>query len=232
SWWGFSMMDLKSIGRTTFLSPVTWHEGWPYFGLPGNLGRSPRTWAKPQVGADVRPRAPYARSDEFSAAQLQPVWQWNHQPRAGKWSLRERPGYLRLHTLPAAGFLHARNTLTQRVVGPEATATVVMDASGLQPGDIAGLGLLNMPAAWLAAARRPGPGPGLCLLERGRARVPRYRRTGAPAVPAQDLPGRALRAVRLQPGGSRRRIRGLRPFRAGRAARRPFAQHSAGQGGG
>lgn len=156
SWWGFSMMDLKSIGRTTFLSPVTWHEGWPYFGLPGNLGRSPRTWAKPQVGAEVRPRAPYARSDGFSAAQLQPVWQWNHQPRAGKWSLRERPGYLRLHTLPAAGFLHARNTLTQRVVGPEATATVVMDASGLQPGDIAGLGLLNMPAAWLAVAREDG----------------------------------------------------------------------------
>ena len=152
-WWGFSMMDLKSIGRTTFLSPVTWHEGWPYFGLPGNLGRSPRTWLKPQVEAQVEPHAPYARSDDFSGLELEPVWQWNHQPRDGKWSLAERPGHLRLHALPAASFLHARNTLTQRVVGPEATATVVVDASGLEPGDVAGLGLLNMPAAWLAVVQ-------------------------------------------------------------------------------
>lgn len=152
-WWGFSMMDLKSVGRTTFLSPVTWHEGWPYFGLPGNLGRSPRTWLKPQVEVQVAPHAPYARNDDFSGPALQPVWQWNHQPRADKWSLSERPGHLRLHALPAAGFLHARNTLTQRVVGPEATATVVIDASGLAPGDVAGLGLLNMPAAWLAVVQ-------------------------------------------------------------------------------
>lgn len=152
-WWGFSMMDLKSIGRTTFLSPVTWHDGWPYFGLPGNLGRSPRTWLKPQVEAQVAPHAPYARSDDFAGPLLQPVWQWNHQPRDGKWSLSARRGHLRLHTLPAAGFLHARNTLTQRVMGPESTATVVLDASGLQPGDIAGLGLLNMPAAWLGVVQ-------------------------------------------------------------------------------
>jgi len=155
-WWGFSMMDLKSVGRTTFLSPVTWHDGWPYFGLPGNLGRTPRTWTKPVVDPRIRPHAPYVRSDAFSAARLQPVWQWNHQPLDGKWSLRERPGHLRLHALPAEGFLHARNSLTQRVVGPEATATVVLDASGLQPGDVAGLGLLNMPAAWLAVVQEDG----------------------------------------------------------------------------
>ena len=155
SWWGFSMMDLKSIGRTTFLSPVTWKEGWPYFGLPGNLGRSPRTWLKPGVGAQP-PRAPYARGDTFDGPALQPVWQWNHQPVEGRWSLAERPGHLRLRALPAASFLQARNTLTQRVVGPEATATVVLDAGGLQPGDIAGLGLLNMPAAWLAVVHAGG----------------------------------------------------------------------------
>ena len=152
-WWGFSMMDLKSIGRTTFLSPVTWHEGWPYFGLPGNLGRSPRTWRKPDVGVATTPGVPYERSDDFSAPVLPPVWQWNHQPRDDRWSLSARQGHLRLQTLPAAGFLQARNTLTQRVVGPEAIATVTLDAAGLQPGDVAGLGLLNMPAAWLGVVR-------------------------------------------------------------------------------
>ena len=51
-WWGFSMMDANSVGRLTALSPVTWSDGWPYFGLPKNLGRSPRIWVKPRHGHD------------------------------------------------------------------------------------------------------------------------------------------------------------------------------------
>ena len=57
-WWGFSMMDYNSVGRLTALSPVTWNDGWPYFGLPGNLGRTPRIWVKPHTGATSPPRAP------------------------------------------------------------------------------------------------------------------------------------------------------------------------------
>lgn len=41
-WWGFSMMDYNSLGRVLTLSPVTWEDGWPYFGLPGNLTRAPK----------------------------------------------------------------------------------------------------------------------------------------------------------------------------------------------
>jgi xylan 1,4-beta-xylosidase len=155
-WWGFSMMDVKSIGRTTFLSPVTWQDGWPYFGLPGNLGRSPRTWTKPDVGIEIGPTATWQRSDDFSGPALEPLWQWNHEPVAGKWSLSEKPGALRLHTQPADGFLWARNTLTQRAIGPESTATVRLDASGLRVGDHAGLGLLNIPAAWIGVVREEG----------------------------------------------------------------------------
>ena len=40
-WWGFSMQDHNSVGRLTALSPVTWLDGWPYFGLPGNLSAHP-----------------------------------------------------------------------------------------------------------------------------------------------------------------------------------------------
>lgn len=152
-WWGFSMLDFRSVGRTTALSPVTWDDGWPYFGLPGNLGRSPRTWTKPAVTAAVEPHAPYERSDSFDGATLQPVWQWNHNPVAAKWSLAERPGALRLHTMPASQFLWARNTLTQRAIGPVSVATAELDASGLHVGDTAGLALLNMPFATIGVAR-------------------------------------------------------------------------------
>ena len=148
-WWGFSMMDFNSVGRLTNLSPITWKDGWPYFGLPGNETRSPRTWVKPKTAAPQPISVPYRRSDDFSAPQLQPLWQWNHVPVDGKWSLSERPGFLRLHALPATTFYDARDTLTQRAIGPMSTPTVLLDASNLKPGDTAGLGLLNLPYATL-----------------------------------------------------------------------------------
>jgi xylan 1,4-beta-xylosidase len=152
-WWGWSMMDRKSMGRTTYLSPVTWKDGWPYFGLPGNLGRSPVTWLKPATGAEQEPAPTWQRSDDFSGPTLQPVWQWNHVPDDGKWSLRARRGHLRLATLPAPHFLLARNSLTQRAVWPESVATTRLDARGLQDGDYAGLALLNVPFATLGVVR-------------------------------------------------------------------------------
>jgi xylan 1,4-beta-xylosidase len=152
-WWGFSMMDANSVGRLTCLSPVTWHDGWPYFGLPGNLGRTPRTWTKPRTAHTSPPSAPYQRSDDFVGPRLANVWQWNHAPDDTRWSLSERPGFLRLHVLPAPDFWRARNTLTQRAVGPVSVATAQLDASGLKPGDVAGLALLNRPYAWLGVRR-------------------------------------------------------------------------------
>ncbi|MDO9614839.1 MAG: family 43 glycosylhydrolase, partial [Bacteroidota bacterium] len=126
-WWGFSMMDFNSVGRTLNLSPVTWQDGWPYFGLPGNLTRSPKTWIKPNTGFTSEPHAPFERSDDFSSTNLKPVWQWNHCPDNTKWSLTKRKGYLRLNSLPATKFWNARNTLTQRAIGPQSAATIEVD---------------------------------------------------------------------------------------------------------
>ena len=152
-WWGWSMMDYNALGRLTCLSPITWQDGWPYFGLPGNLGRTPRTWVKPAV-PEAAIAVPWPeRSDDFDAPALNPLWQWNHVPVADKWSLTERPGCLRLHTLPAEDFWHARNSLTQRAMGPRSIATARLDASGLALGDVAGLALLGMPWRWVGIAR-------------------------------------------------------------------------------
>jgi xylan 1,4-beta-xylosidase len=173
-WWGFSMMDANSVGRLTALSPVTWTDGWPYFGLPNNLGRTPRTWVKPLTGATQPPGAPYVRDDAFDGPRLNPIWQWNHIPVDDKWSLTERPGHLRLHALPAADLLTARNTLTQRAIGLRSTPTVSLDASGLKPGDAAGLALFSRPYAWLGVAV-DGVGAALTLVtEEGgaAARIP------------------------------------------------------------
>ncbi|HYQ57079.1 MAG TPA: glycoside hydrolase 43 family protein [Draconibacterium sp.] len=153
-WWGWSMMDYNSVGRVTNISPVTWVDGWPYFGLPGNLTRSPRTWLKPNTGFSSEPTATYQRDDDFSGPELVNVWQWNHAPVEEKWSLSEREGYLRLHSLPAEDFWRAKNSLTQRGIGPESQATSEVDISGLKSGDVAGLALLNLPYAWIGVTKK------------------------------------------------------------------------------
>ncbi|WP_373986751.1 family 43 glycosylhydrolase [Duganella sp. BuS-21] len=171
-WWGFSMMDYNSIGRLLSLAPVTWKDGWPYFGLPGNPGRNPRTWVKPRTAERQQVKVPFERDDDFSEPALKPLWQWNHVPVEERWSLSERPGYLRLRSMSAASLWEARNTLTQRAIGPMSSPTVVLDAAGLQENDVAGLALLNLPYAALGVERSDGK-LSLALFDQARNRTVR-----------------------------------------------------------
>jgi hypothetical protein len=123
------------------------------FGLPGNIGRTPRTWVKPTTGARTKPTSPYTRSDSFNGPKLANVWQWNHHPDDSKWSLKTRRGWLSLSPQSSPDFWHAKNTLTQRAIGPKSTVTVTLDSTRLAPGDVAGLALLNHPYAWVGVRR-------------------------------------------------------------------------------
>jgi hypothetical protein len=60
---------------------------------------------------------------------------------------------LRLHALPANDIWHARNTLTQRAIGPHSIPTALIDASELKPGDTAGLALFIQPDASIGVER-------------------------------------------------------------------------------
>ena len=152
-WWGVSMQDFNAVGRTVCLSPVTWVDGWPYFGLEKNLGRSPRTWFKPNNVVKT-PVATYDRCDDFSGKTFKSVWQWNHNPNDKMWSLnKERKGWLRLHSMPAKQLLWAKNSLTQRAIGPVSYTSVKLDASKLKAGDEAGLGAINMPYSSLGVVK-------------------------------------------------------------------------------
>ena len=151
-WWALLMMDFHSIGRTVTLAPITWKDGWPMLGLEGNLGRAPRTWMKPNVTSGPgHPKAPYDRNENFNGKQLGRVWQWNHNPEEKMWSLKN--GRLRLQSMPAEQLMWARNTLTQRVIGPQSIATVELYTKGMKNGDVAGLGNINVPCSWIGVVK-------------------------------------------------------------------------------
>ena len=162
SWWALLMQDFHSIGRTVCLMPMTWEDGWPMVGLKGNLGRAPRTWFKPGTSlsapgdaAIVSAHAPYDRSDDFNYGSrkqnLKPIWQWNHNPEEKMWAIKD--GRLRLNTMPAEQLMWARNSLTQRVIGPKSTATVELFVKGMKDGDVSGLGNINVPCSWIGVVK-------------------------------------------------------------------------------
>jgi xylan 1,4-beta-xylosidase len=152
-WWCTIMSDHGSAGRMVNLVPITWDNGFPLIGLPGNLRRAPNTWLKPNTGFTQDPKPTYVWDENFDSGKLNPHWQWNHVPDDTKWSLTEKPGVLRLHSLPAANFYNARNSVCQRPPGPESIMTVELDTAGMIAGDTAGLGLLSTPYAWIGVAK-------------------------------------------------------------------------------
>ncbi|MBO6191874.1 MAG: glycoside hydrolase 43 family protein [Prevotella sp.] len=159
SWWALLMQDFHSIGRTVCLLPVTWKDGWPMIGLEGNLGRAPRTWFKPGFVATQSQQtvahAPYNRNEDFNGKSLGRVWQWNHNPDDKKWSLKN--GRLRLQSMPAEQLMWARNTLTQRVIGPTSITTVELYTKGMKDGDVCGLGNINVPCSWIGVSLPQSP---------------------------------------------------------------------------
>jgi xylan 1,4-beta-xylosidase len=181
-WWSIIMSDHGSAGRMVSLVPVTWENGFPLIGLPGNLRKAPNTWIKPDTGYTQAPKPAFVHDDNFDSGSLNPLWQWNHVPDDNKWSLTEKPGVLRLHSLPAGDFYSARNSLCQRPPGPASIMTVEMDTAGMTAGDTAGLALLSSPYAWIGVVKS-GEGATLQIC-RSPNRDRRPGRRPADSVPA------------------------------------------------
>ena len=158
--YGFVMVDAGSIGRMTNLSPIVWEDGWPIWGTPDQPGRVPDQAAKPIAGF---PFAEPATSDDFSRPQLGLQWQWNHNPDDARWSLTERPGFLRLRPTIASQFWLARNTLIQKAQGPASRGEVRLDIGAIRPGDHCGFGTLGQYSAHIAVGRDPSGRPMLSM---------------------------------------------------------------------
>lgn len=162
-WWTMLMEDKGAIGRLPSLHPVKWADGWP---TVGTNGVPKLTYTRPDVGTTY-PVTILPTNDNFRHYELGKQWQWNHNPAGGLWSLLERPGYLRLHTVSVTdNMMQARNTLTQRIVAfhkatspygldtsKPSVGTIALDISHMQAGDMAGLAVQQDPYAMLAVTK-------------------------------------------------------------------------------
>ena len=141
-WYAYLFRDFGGVGRIPYLVPVKWENGWPVL---GENGKVPETLDLP-ANKSLIPGI--VASDDFTrkkgGAALPLVWQWNHNPDNALWSVSDRKGFLRLKTGRVdTSFVLARNTLTQRTIGPESAGSTALDVSNMKEGDFAGLGLLQ-----------------------------------------------------------------------------------------
>ena len=130
-------------GRSQWLVPVIWKDGWPVVGQDpddNGIGNTVAGGKKPIPGFPID--APQT-DDEFDESELGPQWQWNHNPRDTRWSLTERPGWLRLKAnvpIGSGGFWNAGNTISQRLMGTgRGQITARVDISQMKPGQEAGM---------------------------------------------------------------------------------------------
>ena len=145
TWWWFTHSGSSGHwdGRIANLLPVKWIDGWPMLGEPAADGQGLMVWnyKKPVMGQPIETPS---QDDDFSKPVLAPFWEWNYQPRADKWSLTERPGFLRLHAFKPLqkneGILAVGNVLTQRSLRTNKTeVTIRMETGSMADGQVAGL---------------------------------------------------------------------------------------------
>lgn len=158
--WFVHFQDVGSLGRIIHLQPMCWNGGWPFIGEEKNgdgIGEPVSAW---EIPAEGQPEYRIADSDEFDGAKLGLQWQWQANPRESFYSLKERPGFLRLFCRSLEGrenlLWHAPNVLTQIPQSRAFTATVCLELKGEQDGDLAAVGMTGHSYGYAAIFREAG----------------------------------------------------------------------------
>ena len=148
------LIFMSAPAKISSLQPMHWEDNWPVIGVDfdrNGIGEPVYSWKKPiESSAFYTPMS----SDDFSNTALSLQWQFNHNPVWNKFSFTEREGWLRLHTCNVTDSLYyAKNTITQRILGPISTATLKMDITNMKDGDVAGFSVFQWPYRSIAVVK-------------------------------------------------------------------------------
>ncbi len=187
-WYAMLFQDNGSVGRSPWLVPVTWDDGWPVFGIDGKAPKvtdieDTQTLLSSNIVA----------SDEFDrkAGEALPVaWQWNHNPDNSKWSMGEREGHLRITTGRIdSTVLSAKNILTQRTFAPTSSATTKVDVTNMKDGDYAGMIALQARYGMVCVKMENGTKSIVMMTPAAQQRGPRGRHNPpSPPVEVESVP--------------------------------------------
>lgn len=149
-WYYMAFLDAYPGGRIPVLAPITWgSDGFPAVTLVN--GQWATSYSDP---LSARPVASITGVDYFTGSSLGPKWEWNHNPDTSKFSVGNG---LVLNTATVTNDLYsARNTLSQRILGPISTATIRLDYGSMSNGDRAGLAMFRDRSAWIGVKRDNG----------------------------------------------------------------------------
>lgn len=175
-WYSYLFRDFGGVGRIPYLVPVKWEDGWPVLGENGKVPEKLDLPANKSLIPNI------VNSDEFTRKKGEPalplVWQWNHNPDNNLWSITERKGFLRLKTARIdSSFVLARNTLTQRTIGPVCSGITSLDISKMKEGDFAGLSLLQKDFGWVGVK-----------IENGEKSIVMYSNASGKPIEVQKVP--------------------------------------------
>jgi alpha-N-arabinofuranosidase len=157
-------------GRETFLVPVSWPTGgWPVVN-PG-VGRIRAVEMSPKLPAFDPPSLP--ATDQFDGDKLAFAWNFLRTPRGPFWSLRQRPGFLRL-SLKKETITEDANPafIGRRIQHADFTVRTKLDFATKASGDFAGLALRNGKSVIrFGRARAPAPASGDVVMVAGGSTV-------------------------------------------------------------
>ncbi len=143
-WWavllGVRDNEEGNLGRETFLTPVSWEDGWPVFN-PG-VGQVRLEERRPALRP--APCEPLPARNSFDTADLHPSWMFLRTPRETWWSLTERPSYLRLAVRPETlGELANPSFVCRRQQHRDFIATSELDFEPATGTECAGLAVVQ-----------------------------------------------------------------------------------------
>ncbi len=146
------MDRFQHIGRETFLAPVEWsRDGWPIVNTDGTVTI--------EMDADRLPPHPWEPApvrDDFDGPSLGLCWNFIRNPYEKDWSLRDRPGWLRLTgSAVTLGDTDSPAFVGRRQQHFDCRACTLLDFAPKRDGEEAGLGVrMNERFHYLLAVTR------------------------------------------------------------------------------
>jgi beta-xylosidase len=138
SWYAYLFRDNGGVGRIPYIVPVVWKDDWPVLGENGKVPMNLKLPANKTLVSTL------VASDEFNRNEktLPLQWQWNHNPDNTLWDIKKGQLILKTGRIDTS-FVLAKNTLTQRTIGPASSGSTKLKVTHMQEGDFAGLCLLQ-----------------------------------------------------------------------------------------